>query len=103
MAAVEAIRRVYSIGTEEQAVSLRRRNSGTRPVAGVPSKVVKCRVIHEAGTDKVVRISINERIAIRSVDSISRAAKVCAGGRNGGFTRSTILFYRKHDICLAEA
>ncbi|MBR3253864.1 hypothetical protein IKF86_01285, partial [Candidatus Saccharibacteria bacterium] len=37
--------------------------------------------VHEAGTDKVVRISINERIAIKSVGSIGRAAKVCAGGR----------------------
>ena len=70
-----------------QGVSLRRRSNSTRPVAGVPSKVVKRRAIHEAGKDKVVRISINERIAIRSVESISRAAKVCAGGKDEEITR----------------
>ena len=43
-----------------------------------------------AGTDKVVRISINERIAIRSVESIGRAAKVCAGGKDGGATHRTL-------------
>ena len=79
-----AVRRPYTTGIEVQVVSLRSRNSGTRPVDGVPSKAVKRRATHAAGTDKVVRISINERIAIRSVESIGRAAKVCAGGRNGG-------------------
>ena len=83
--AVVAVRRPYATGKEVQVVSPRRRNSSTRPVAGVPSKVVKRRAIHVAGTDKVVRISINERIAIRSVGSISRAAKVCTGGKGGGF------------------
>ena len=38
--------------------------------------------MHVAGTDKVVRIGINERIAIRSVESIGGAAKVCAGGKD---------------------
>ena len=83
VAAITAGRRVYSTGNEVQVVSLRSRNSSTRPVAGVPSKIVKPRAIHEAGTDKVVRISINECIAIRSVESIGRAAKVCAGGKDG--------------------
>ena len=82
--AAKAVRRVYSTGIEEQVVSLRSRNSSTRPVAGVPSKVPKPGAIHAAGTDKVVRISINERIAIKSVGSIGRAAKVCAGGKNKG-------------------
>ena len=75
---------------EVQVVSLRRRNSGTTPVVGAHSKVVKQGATHIAGTDKVVRISINKRIAIRSVGSISRAAKVCAGGKDEGFTRSVI-------------
>ena len=65
---------------------MRSRNSSTRPVAGAPSKAVKPGAIHVAGTDKVVRISINERIAIRSVGSISRAAKVCAGGKDEKIT-----------------
>ena len=69
---------------EVQAVSLRSRNNSTKPVAGVPSKGVKRGATHSAGTDKVVRISINERIAIRSVGSISRAAKVCASGKDEG-------------------
>ena len=80
--AIVAVRLVYSTEIEAQVVSLRSRNSGTRPVKGVPSKAVKRGTIHAAGTDKVVRISINERIAIRSVGSISRAAKVCAGGKD---------------------
>ena len=84
----EAVRRVYTTGMEVQVVSQRRRNSSTRPVVGVPSKVVKRGAAHAAGTDKVVRISINERIAIRSVGSIGRAAKVCAGGKNGGSSSS---------------
>ena len=75
---------------EEQIVSRRRRNSGTRPVVGVPSKAVKRRATHDAGTDKVVRISINERIAIKSVGSIGRAAKVCTGGKNEGATHRTL-------------
>ena len=85
--AVAAVRRGYSTRIEVQVVSQRRRNSSTRPGAGAPRKVVKRRATHEAGTDKVVRISINERIAIRSVGSINRAAKVCAGGEDEGFTR----------------
>ena len=52
-----------------------------------PGKAVKRGAAHVAGTDKVVRISINERKAIRSVESIGRAAKVCAGGKDEGFTR----------------
>ena len=82
---------------EDQGISLRRRNGSTRPVVGVPSKVVKRGAVHVAGTDKVVRISINERIAIRSVGSIGRAAKVCTGGKDEGFTRSVISTCRKHD------
>ena len=85
MIAVVAARRPYATGIEVQVVSLRSRNSSTRPVVGALSKVVKRRAIHAAGTDKVVRISINERIAIRSVGGIGRAAKVCAGGEGGGF------------------
>ena len=84
-AAVVAVRRPYTTGMEVQVVSLRSRNSSTRPVVGVPSKVVKRRAKHIAGTDKVVRISINERIAIRSVESIGRAAKVCAGSEDDIF------------------
>ena len=80
-----AVRRIYNTGIEVQAVSLRSRNSSTRPVVGVPSKVVKRRAKHIAGTDKVVRISINERIAIKSVESIGRAAKVCAGSEDDIF------------------
>ena len=82
-----AVRRVYNTGIEVQAVSLRSRNSSTRPVASAPSKVVKRRATHVTGTDKVVRISIDERIAIRSVESIGRAAKVCAGGEDEEIAR----------------
>ena len=85
--AVAAVRRPYATGIEVQAVSLRSRNSSTRPVVGVPSKAVKRGAVHAAGTDKVVRISINERIAIKSVGSIGRAAKVCAGGKDEGAYR----------------
>ena len=84
-----AVCRVYNTRTEVQVVSRPSRNSSTRPVVGVPSKAVKRRAIHAAGTDKVVRISINERIAIRSVESIGRAAKVCAGGDNEGVADGT--------------
>ena len=82
-----AVRRIYNTGIEVQAVSLRSRNSSTRPVVGEPSKVAKPGAVHAAGTDKVVRISINERIAIRSVESIGRAAKVCAGGEDEEIAR----------------
>ena len=87
--AVAAARRPYTTGIEVQVVSLRSRNSSTRPVVGVPSKVVKRGAVHVAGTDKVVRISINERRAIKSVGSIGRAAKVCAGGDNEGVANGT--------------
>ena len=86
-ATVVAARRPYATGIEVQVVSRRSRNSGTRPVVGELSKVVKRRAIHAAGKNKVVRISINERIAIRSVGSIGRAAKVCAGGKDEEIAR----------------
>ena len=96
--AAVAVRRPYTTGMEVQEVSLRSRNSSTRPVVGAPSKMIKRRAIHVAGTDKVVRISINERIAIRSVESISKAAKVCAGVKMKVYTTNNILPYSSHYV-----
>ena len=97
-AAVVAVRRPYATRIEEQVVNLRSRNSSTRPVVGALSKAAKRRATHAAGTDKVVRISINECIAIRSVDSIGRAAKVCAGGKNEGVTHRTLKPYPRSSL-----